>query len=431
MRRLKQHRWLPALAAIVLVAAACGEEAAEQPEGAPEDPIGTVEIAPGQPLRIATIQVISGDSASLGEDQVRGVELAIEDRGGELLGHPIDLQVEDGECLAEGGQAAAQAIVADPQMVGVVGTSCSGEAVPAGQIFQEAGIVMISGSNTSPYLTTYLGEEGSDHQDIYFRTAHNDELQGAAAAQFALEELGVTKAASIHDGDPYTEGLAGVFNDEFEAGGGELVLATAISKGDTDMRPVLTEVAAAGAELVYFPIFEPEGPFIVEQSFDIQGLEDTALMGADGLLTDTFLEVPETRETPAGPNGTEPGMYFSGPTSPEGSEYQDFVARYEETYGEAPIAAFHAHAYDAANILFDSIEQVAQEQPDGTVVIGRGALLDTVGATEGFQGLTGTLSCDEFGDCADPTIQVFQLTADIQSLDALKRNILFTFQPEG
>jgi branched-chain amino acid transport system substrate-binding protein len=428
MSRLKLAKWFVGLSTVVLIASACQQEEAPGPQEPAEDALGTVEIAPGQPLSIGSIQVISGDSASLGEDQVRAIELAIDDRGGEILGHPVELQSEDGECLAEGGQAAAQKLVADPQLVAVVGTSCSGEAVPAAQIFQEQGIVMISGSNTTPFLTSLAGEEGTDHQDIYFRTAHNDEIQGAAAAQFAFEELGVTQAASIHDGDPYTEGLAGTFNTSFEELGGEIVLATAISKGDTDLRPVLTEVAAAGAELIFFPIFEPEGPFVVEQASEVDGLQDTALMGADGLLTDTFLETEEATEAPPGPNGESPGMYFSGPSVPESPEYEEFVGRYEEAYGEAPIGSFHAQAYDASNMLFDAIEQVAEEQPDGSVSIGRQALLDAVAATSDFQGLSGTLTCDEFGDCADPNIKVFQYSADVGSLDALKRNVLFSYE---
>jgi branched-chain amino acid transport system substrate-binding protein len=79
-------------------------------------------------------------------------------------------------------------------------------------------------------------------------------------------------------------------------------------------------------------------------------------------------------------------------------------------------------------MLFDAIEQVAEEQPDGSVSIGRQALLDAVAATSDFQGLSGTLTCDEFGDCADPNIKVFQYSADVGSLDALKRNVLFSYE---
>lgn len=255
-----------------------------------EDPLGTdgatapdystdvepLEIGPGEPFQIASIQVITTESASLGEDQVRGIELAIEDYGGQFEGHRITLQSEDGQCDAEAGATAAERIVSDPQIVGIIGTSCSGAGVPASQIMSEAGLVMISGSNTSPFLTSLFGEQGTDWQPGYLRTAHNDQIQGLAAATYAFQNLGVTRAATIHDGDPYTQGLAEAFGKSFQELGGEITLATAINVGDTDMRPVLTEVQNSGAEIIYFPIFEPEANFIADQARDVFGSVRTA-----------------------------------------------------------------------------------------------------------------------------------------------------------
>lgn len=298
-------------------------------------------------------------------------------------------------------------------------------------ILDDAGIVLISGSNTSPFLTQNpFGTEGEDHAPNYFRIAHNDLIQGAAAAAFAFNDCGVTSAATIHDGDPYTSGLAGAFDTSFQELGGEIVLQTAVSPDDTDMRPVLTEVAAAGAEIVFFPIFQPAADFIVRQAREIEGLENTALMGADGLLSDTFVVLPETKQAPACPDLQDDGMYHSGPGTPTGGAYEEFVAKYEEANGEKPIQAFHAHAYDSANVLFAAIEEVAVEQDDGSLLIGKQALIDAVAATDGFQGLTGTISCDEFGDCADPKIDIVQNTRATEDITAVKENILATFTRE-
>jgi branched-chain amino acid transport system substrate-binding protein len=420
------------VAILALVAAACQQEADTGGDEV-EDPRGVIEIGADDPIKIATVQAISGDNASLGTDQVRAIEIAIADKGEELLGHPIELQVEDDLCDSSGGTAAGQKIAADPQVVGVIGTSCSGAAVPMAPLLDDAGIVVISGSNTSPFLTQApFGTEGEDHTTNYFRTAHNDLIQGAAAATFAFADCGVTKAASIHDGDPYTSGLAGAFDDAFAGLGGEMVLQTAVSPDDTDMRPVLTEVAAAGAELVFFPIFQPAGDFIAKQAREIDGMENTVLMGADGLLSDTYIVIPETKQSPGCPgiDGAPAGMYHSGPATPTGGEYEEFVTKYEEANGEKPIQAFNGHAYDAANVLFAAIEEVAVEADDGSLQIGRQALIDAVAATDGFQGLTGTISCDEFGDCADPKIDILQNTKDTKDITAVKANVLASFTRE-
>lgn len=243
---------------------------------APAEDLGQVTIEPGAPVEIASLQAISGAVTNLGTDQVRAVEIAIADRGGELLGHPLELAMsEDDLCSAEGGTTGAQRIIANPQIVAVIGTSCSGAGVPASEALSAAGILIISGSNTAPVLTAtgYFSEEGAQRGEAwsygYFRTAHNDEFQGRGAAQFSLEDLGVTQAATINDGDPYTQGLTSAYGGSFEEFGGEVVLATAVGKEQEDMRPVLTEVAASGAGLIFFPIFEPAGNFIVLQSPDV------------------------------------------------------------------------------------------------------------------------------------------------------------------
>ena len=133
-----------------------------------DDAIGCVEIAAGDPIKLASALVVTGPNESLGLDSQYGVEIAIADRG-EMMGHEVVLQAEDDGCSAEGGQTAGQKIVSDPSIVGVVGTSCSGAGVPMSQIVCESGIVMVSPSNTAPVLT---GED--TRQSCYFRTAHND-----------------------------------------------------------------------------------------------------------------------------------------------------------------------------------------------------------------------------------------------------------------
>ncbi len=89
----------------------------------------------------------------------------------------------------------------------------------------------------------------------YLRTAHNDKVQGAAAAKFAWEKLGVKKAATIHDGSLYAQSLQQVFADEFKKLGGEITAQESVDPNQTDMSGVLTSIAAGAPELIYHPIF--------------------------------------------------------------------------------------------------------------------------------------------------------------------------------
>ncbi|MCA9970802.1 MAG: branched-chain amino acid ABC transporter substrate-binding protein [Anaerolineales bacterium] len=380
---------LMSLMALVLVA--CGGGAALECD----DPIGCVEVAPGDPIVIASALVISGPDAQLGLDSQYGVEIAL-DFQGELLGHPLELQPEDDGCVAEQGQAAAQKIVSNPQIVGAIGTSCSGAGVPASKIISDNGYVMISPSNTAPVLT-----DPETHEAGYLRTAHNDKVQGRAMAEFAYNELGIRRAAAIHDGDPYTEGLASVFRDEFTALGGEIVAFEAESRDATNVEPLLTTVAAAGPEFIYYPVFTNLGALITKTAKEVDGLEGVTLAAADGLQSPDFLEAA---------GAAAEGMYASGPDLGFANEtYDRFQEAYLDKYGSEPLSVFHAHAFDATNMLLDAIEEVAQQGEDGTLLIGRQALRDALYATSNFSGITGTLTCDENGDCADPKIAVSQV----------------------
>ncbi len=389
-------------------------------------PLGVVEVGVGEEIQVRSLNAISGDVAFLGLPNQRGVELAIADYG-LIAGRSVSLGTGlDDLCSPEGGQASAQSVVADPSVVGVIGTSCSGAAVAAAPLISDAGMVMISPSNTSPALTSDLaGTPGSAYQPGYFRTAHNDLFQGRAVALFVRNELGLNRAAAIHDGDPYTQGLAQAFADAFVELGGEVTTFTAVNKGDTDMTAVLTEVSSGGPQAVFFPIFMPEGGFIVQQVGGVSGLDGVALIAADGLLTDNFMELPESE-----------GVYMSGPdlrfgsnrNSITGKSADDFLAAYEAAYGEAPSAAFWAHSYDATTMLLRAVDRVAVEV-EGTLFIDRQSLRDELYRSN-FDGIIGAITCDGYGDCGSQLITVVHHT-DARDIEAGKSNVIFGFAPEG
>ena len=380
------------------VATEAPTEAAADPDCS--DAIGCVEIAANAPIHLAYMLVTTGPNGSLGTDAMRGAEIAVKEKA-ELLGHKLELTGEDSGCNAEGGQAAAQKLAGDSTIVAVIGTSCSSEARAGAPILSDAGFVLVSPSATAPDLTA----EGK-HVAGFLRIAHNDKIQGAVAAKFVAEELKLKNVATIHDGSPYAQGLVGAFTENFEKAGGKIVAAEAIQPGDTDMRPVLTKIATTKPEMLYYPIFVAEGGLVTKQSKDIEGLGATVKdMGADGLFAPDFLKAA---------GNAAAGMYLSSPDfSAFGPDYAGkFLPAYEKAYGQKPTSAFHAHAYDSANVILAAIEKVAVKNADGSLSIGRQALRDALFATADFKGLTGNITCNALGDCADPHIAVYQITQE-------------------
>lgn len=361
-------------------------------------------IKKGEPIHLAAWFVTTGPNSSLGIDTFRGLEIAVADIGGSIKGHPIKLSSQDEGCGPEGGQTAASKIASDPTVLMAIGSSCSSAAKPGVPILWKMKIPSISASNTAPFLTDPAS--GPDFKG-YLRTCHNDKIQGAVAAEFTFKKLNMKKAAAIHDGSVYAQSLAQVFADTFKKLGGTVTSIEAVSPGDTDMRPVLTKIASGTPEMIYMPMFIPETAHCVKQAKQVAGLEKAALMSADGSFSPDFL---------AAAGNAALGMYHSSPDfSALDASYKVFLEKFKKKYGTDPEAPFHAHAYDAMFLIKGAIEKVAVDK-GGALEIDRDKFNAALHATKGMKGLTGTITCNENGDCADPKIAVYQLTdADLKA----------------
>ena len=370
-----------------------------------KDPLGCIEVAPDDPIVLGAMLTHSGANAFFGEDSQGGMELAINARGGEVLGREIVLVVEDELCTSEGGQAAAQRLAADPTIVGIIGPSCSSAAQGALPIISEAGMSTISPSNTSPALTNADIETGGVWRPGYYRITANDRFQGELAGQFAYHVLAGRTVATIHDGGTYSESLAAVMREVFVSLGGEVVFEGSLNVGDADMSAILTEVAVSGPDVLFAPLFPPEVEFLTAQLSSASGLEGTVLLVADSALVNTY--APNSGEAAL-------GVYVSGPHI-TGEDYEGLLKAWEAEFGGAPPSSFHAHAYDATNLVLNAVETVALAADDGTLFIGRQAMRDAISAVEAYDGVTGDLTClDESpyaGDCGNPqSLAVFEIT---------------------
>jgi branched-chain amino acid transport system substrate-binding protein len=391
---------MAALAAVLTIGLATIAQAAET-KGPVTDDIGVVEIPEGAPIVIGGYWTLSGPDTALGLDEKRAVEIAFDEIDNELVGHPIQFIAEDSQCNAEGGQAATTKLAAIPDIVAVIGPDCSSSATPGAPILWNAGIVNIGTATTAPSLTA------PDRKPEYFgylRTIYSDAEAGRFDGKYFYEDLQCRTLATIHDGSPYAAQLAKTVADTFRELGGEVVAEEAVAPTDVDMRPVLTGIAAKQPCLLYYPIFVAAAAQITRQAPDIPGLENTKVMGSSALLAPGFLEA-------AGDAAV--GFEFTNvDTTVEamGEKYPAFVEAYEAKFGEKPIQAFHANAYDGAQILIAALEKVAVTDADGTTYVGRKALRDALFATKGHEGISGLIECDQHGQCAGFKFAVYRFT---------------------
>jgi branched-chain amino acid transport system substrate-binding protein len=396
-----RFRLAPLFLALILVSFGPRPVLAAQTLGPVTDEIGVIRIAKGAPVQIGAYWVLSGPDTALGLDSRRGAEIAFKDAGGKILGHPIKFNVEDDQCNAEGGQTAATKLAANPQTAVVLGPACSSAATPGAPILWQAGITDICNACSAPALTD--PSRKADYAG-FARTIASDKDQGASDAKYIFEVLKAKTMSTVHDGSPYAQQLAAVTAANFTKLGGTLVSQDAIAPTDVDMHPLLSHIASTKPDVIYAPIFVAAAAQLLRQSKETPGLEHTTMIGGGSLAAADFIEA-------AGPSVV--GFRICYPdVSPEklGKGYPAFVEKYKKDYGEAPISGYHANAYDAAMMAIKAIEAVGKSDKDGNLYIGKKALRDAVYASK-FEGLSGPIACDAYGQCASFKPATYEFTS--------------------
>jgi len=366
------------------------------------DALGCVRILPSNPIHIAYMLAVSGGAQDLGIDERNGARIAIDDAGGKILNHTIKFDGRDSKCSEAGGLTAATLLAADPSIVAIVGPSCSMETRAGMPALSAAGFSVVSPSNTAPDLT----EPGNpNHYPGYLRVSLSDKIQGSMAAQFAYSYLGARKAATIRDGSLYSDYLRKAFEAKFIQLGGTITAKKLIDPNATDFSATLTSIAAGNPDMIYMPIFMPAGGYIIPQARGTIGLETVDLIGSDALYTQDLVTAAGADVEGFYVTALDTGLFKPAYNS-------HFLPAYKAKFGYDPISVFHAHAYDAFNMIKAAIVKVAVVEPDGTIHIGRKVLRVALYETTAFDGLTGDLTCSAMGDCSASNLSVFEYPAD-------------------
>ena len=231
---------LSALAAVAILAAACG---------------GSTASTAGKTLTIGISLPLSGSSLASAGPARDGALLAIKEAS--IEGYTLEAKVLDHakEGAFNPDQAAADLLtfVGQEDVVAVVGpfNSAAGKAqIP---VSSEAGLLQCSPSNTAPGLTK--GEDGAALRGgravNYVRVATTDDLQGPAVAVYAKKN-GAAKIYILDSTDAYGKGVADAFEAQFEKDGGTVVGRTGLPTGTTDFSAVATAAKAANADSIFY-----------------------------------------------------------------------------------------------------------------------------------------------------------------------------------
>jgi branched-chain amino acid transport system substrate-binding protein len=370
--------------------------AEEAAPAAAEAASAQVVIAPGQTIRIGGSFALTGPIPDPGKDIRQAAEIAVDElnAAGGIDGFLFELVAEDGACSGDQGTVVGNKFAADSTIVAVSGGTCSGETFGLKPILQRARIPFVSPSATNPDVV-------DAECDVCNRVALSDALQGQVDADFVFNQLGLRKVAVMHDNSDYGKGLAEIFQNAMVALGGEATAFEGVQVGDTDFRAALAKIGAGQPELIFFGGYSTEAALIAQQMKETAGLENARFMSDDGAYTQQYLQAA---------GAAAEGTYMSFVAGDAQAEkLAAFTEAYVAKFGVEPsqLGPFHGQSYDSIQLIADAIRRVAQPDDSGNLVIDREALIAAIRSTAGLAGITGTLTCDELGECGAGGVQIF------------------------
>ena len=346
---------------------------------------------------------LTGGDADFGLSTKRGVELAMDDltarSQGKIGGLPVRIVAEDDQGKPEEAATVVQKLVNQDRVLAVIGEVASSRSIAGGPICQAAGVPMISPSSTNPKVTL-IG-------DYIFRMCFIDPFQGTVMAKFAAQNLKLKQVAILKDvKNEYSIGLTEFFTKAFTGLGGTIVGEQAYSSGDQDFRAQLTAIKAKHPEAIYLPGYYTEAGLIARQAREL-GIK-VPILGGDGWESDQLISI-----------GGEAlnGSYYSNHFAVDNPDpaLQGFLKLYRAKFGMDP-NAIGGLAFDAANVLFQSMRQLVAQDPATFAALGSAKagtpdrkqaerrLRDIIAATRNYPGVTGKITLDENRNATKPAV---------------------------
>jgi branched-chain amino acid transport system substrate-binding protein len=335
-------------------------------------------------LEIGVQGPLSGSYQALGLNIEWGVKLAIqqENAKGDL---PFNLAVKevDDQGDQSKGADAANLLIQDQKVVGVVGPAFSGPTAASGALYSNANLVAVSVA-TRPSLTS-VGFK------TFYRVVANDSVQGPAAADYMAKVLKAGNVFVVDDKSQYGQGLAEAVAGELKKDG-VTVQSESAPAGTQDYSPLASKVASSGAQALYYAGYYADAG-VFAKALKAAGYNGKMLAG-DGSKDPNFV-------TTAGADAAE-GWQLTCPCD-DGSDpkFAAFATAYKALANADP-GTYSIEGYDAANTIISVLKSLNTANPT------RQAVADGVGKVD-YQGLSKEIKFTPNGDVSGTSIYVYQV----------------------
>lgn len=385
-----------AVTAGALTLSACGSRDKSDSDSGEKNKKTTVVIGVDAPL--------TGSLSALGQGIKNSVDLAtkVANKNNEVPGVTFKIKEFDDQAVPSSGKQNATSMVDDDQILGAVGPLNSGVSQSMQGVFAKADLAQVSPANTSPDLSQgpdWAAGKKNRPFKTYFRTATTDVIQGRFAAQYYYNDAKKRKVFVVDDKQTYGAGLAKIFSEEFKRLGGKVVGTDHLTVKETDFSGIAGKVKSSGADSVYFGGQYPEGGLLSDQVK--QAGANVPIMGGDGIYDPAFIKASATSND--GDLATSVGYPVE-----ELASAKNFVKEYAAQGYDNPHAAYGGYSYDAAWAIIQAVKAVVQEN-DGKLPDDARAKVTEALNKVSFDGVTGKVSFDKYGDTTNKQLTVYQV----------------------
>jgi branched-chain amino acid transport system substrate-binding protein len=302
-----------------------------------------------EPIKIGIIKPLSGPVAYDGNNVVKGAQIAIDaiNAKGGVLGRPLQLVVEDGQCVpAESVNAAEKLIVRDkvPVIEGAFCSSSTGAVMPIAKKYK---VPLVTGISTSPKLT----ESGNEY---FFRAVGTSKLFADAFAKVFVEKMKIKKVAYLAVNDDWGRGSSQAFSKAIETLGGSTAAIEIFDPNETNFYPFLTKIKSLNPDALYAVANTAPAAAIAKQIKEV-GL-NIKTFGEGAWTSKTFMDL-------AGP--ASEGLYGLVEYAPtiENDTNKKFVDEFKKRNNDIPDKT-SAQGFTVANIIAEAIQRAGSPDPE-------------------------------------------------------------------
>lgn len=343
----------------------------------------------GQDISIGFFAPITGPAAADGASAKNAVELGLKEvnDGGGINGRKVNLIIYDDRLNPQEAVAIANKLIEKDKVIGVVSGAYSGPTRVTAPIFQKAGMPMVAGYAVHPDVTWDPKEKKPN--DFCFRNGFLGEIEGAAAAEFAVKNLKAKKIALIFMDNDFGRAISSGFAERAEKLGAA-ILSKQMYKfpGEKDFRPFLTRIKEGNPDVIFAAGYYNEAASMVRQAKEL-GIK-SQILGEEGFDSPKFLEI-------AGPAAEGVIIATNLDRDDPRPLVQNFLNNYRKAYNE-DADMVGASSYDAFMILVNAIRKAGTDPK---------AIQKALLETKDYNGLTGKISRFVQGEVVKPVqIQV-------------------------